>query len=94
MYDPGVSQLISLMDHDSFPDGYFMKPELLLSLRKLGLQSSLTWSVLLDCARSIELVGTQNEKDGGLSAKSRGYELLMFLDMNKETYFPEMKKKR
>ncbi len=83
------------MDHDSFPDGYFMKPELLLSLRKLGLQSTLSWSVVLDCARSIEVEGTQNDKDGGMAAaKSRGNELLMFLDMNKETYFPEMKKKR
>ncbi len=82
------------MDHDSFPDDFFMKPDLLLSIRQLGLQSSLSWEVLLDCARSIEAEGTQDDAEVSLIAKERGRELLLFLDMNKETYFPEMKKKR
>ena len=71
-----------------------MKPDLLLSLRKLGLQSTLTWDIVLDCARSIELEGTQNDRESAILAKTRGSELLLFLDMNKESYFPEIKKKR
>jgi hypothetical protein len=81
------------MEYDSFPDEHFMQSELLLGLRKLGLQTTLSWDVVLECARSIEVEGTGNDKEGSLSAKTRGSELLMFLDMNKETYFPDLKKK-
>lgn len=82
------------MDNDSFPDEFFMKPDLLLSLRQLGLQSSLSWDVVLDCARSIEEEGTQDNKELASLAKARGHELLMFLDINKGIYFPEIVKKK
>lgn len=82
------------MDSDSFPDEFFLSPDLLLSLRQLGMQSSLSWEVVLECARSIEAEGTQHNEECGRLAKGRGQELLVFLDMNKENYFPEMKKKR
>lgn len=112
LYDPEVSQLVNLMSDDSFPDEYFTEqPDLLFSLRKLGLQTKLSWDVILDCARSIEKEGTriisqqqdvdisengemEEEYNKLSSAKARGKELLLFLDMYKETYFPEMKKKR
>ncbi len=83
------------MDNDSFPDEFFMRSDLLLSLRKLGLQSTLSWNVILECARSIEVDGLQEEdEDRSETAKTRGAELLMFLDTNVEEYFPELKKKK
>ena len=82
------------MDNDSFPNEFFMKPDLLLSLRNLGLQSSLSWAVVLECARSIEREGIQNDEESALLAKTRGNELLVFLDMNKESFFPEICRKR
>ena len=82
------------MDQDSFPDEYYMDPDLLLSLRKVGLQSILSWNTIIDCARSIESEGTQGDEQSALSAKARGSELLLFLDMHVDTFFPEFKKKR
>jgi hypothetical protein len=82
------------MDQDSFPDEFYMHPNLLLSLRKVGLQSTLSWNVVLDCARSIELEGTRGNDDSALAAKARGSELLLFLDMHVDTFFPEFTKKR
>jgi hypothetical protein len=88
LYDPEVPQLLTLMDHDSFPEEFFMDPNLLLSLRSLGLRSTLTWEVVLDCANSISHQGSTDPT----TAKTRGRELLTFLDMNVDTYFPEFKK--
>ena len=88
LYDPEVPQLLTLMDHDSFPEEFFMEPDLLLSLRSLGLRSTLTWEVVLACANSIALQSSKEPR----SAKTRGKELLTFLDMNVNTYFPEFKK--
>jgi hypothetical protein len=83
------------MDQDSFPDEFYMQPDLLLSLRKVGLQSTLTWDVVLDCARSIETEGTRgSDEETMLAAKNRGSELLLFLDMHVDTFFPEFSKKR
>lgn len=89
LYDPESSQLLVLMDPDCFPDDYYITPDLLLGLRKLGLQSSLNWDVVLDCCRSIEREGTSGENDAALSAKARGRELLLFLDMHMDEFFPE-----
>ncbi len=93
LYDPEVPQLLSLMDHDSFPDEFYMQPDLLLSLRKLGLQSTLSWDTVLECARSIETEASRHNEDQCKSAKARGEELLLFLDMNVDTFFPEFQKR-
>ncbi len=93
LYDPEVPQLLSLMDHDSFPDEFYMQPDLLLGLRKLGLQSTLSWDTVLDCARSIETEASKGDEDQCKSAKARGEELLLFLDMNVDTFFPEFQKR-
>lgn len=89
MYDPEISQLLVLMDPDAFPDEYYLTPSLLLSLRKLGLQSTMNWDVILECCRSIQTQGTSDETDASLSAKARGTELLLYLDMHIEDFFPE-----
>jgi hypothetical protein len=86
--------LLALMNQDSFPDEFYMHPNLLLSLRKVGLQSTLSWDTVLECARSIEYEATRGNEDAALSAKARGSELLLFLDMNVETFFPEFTDKR
>ena len=75
------------MDQNSFPDEFYMQPNLLLSLRKVGLQSTLSWNVVLECARSIEGEGTNGDDVSVSAAKARGSELLLFLDMNVSTFF-------
>lgn len=82
------------MDHDSFPDEFFMQPNILLGLRKIGLQSTLSWDVVLECARSIESEGTRDDSNSTISAKTRGSELLLFLDMQVDTFFPELSAER
>ena len=82
------------MGQDSFPDEFYMSPDILLGLRKVGLQSTLSWNTLLECARSIESEATRGEEENAISAKARGSELLLFLDMHVDTFFPEFGKKR
>uniref|UniRef100_A0A7S3QAL4 Uncharacterized protein n=1 Tax=Chaetoceros debilis TaxID=122233 RepID=A0A7S3QAL4_9STRA len=94
LYDPEVPQLLTLMNQDSFPDEFYMNPDLLLSLRKLGLQSTLSWDTVLECACSIESESTKGDQDLALSAKARGAELLLFLDMHVDTFFPEFQKNK
>jgi len=82
------------MDQDYFPDEFYMHPTLLLSLRKIGLQSTLSWNVVIECARSIEFEAMQGDPNSALAAKARGSELLLFLDMHVDTFFPEFSAKR
>lgn len=89
LYDPQSTQLLVLMDPDFFPNECYVVQDLLLALRKLGLQSTLNWDVVLECCRSIEREGTSDVKDAALSAMARGRELLQFLDMHMDEYFPE-----
>lgn len=94
LYDPEVPTLLALMSQDSFPDEFYMQPDILLSLRKVGLQSTLSWDTVLECARSIEKEATRGDEDCALSAKARGSELLLFLDVHAETFFPEFSNKK
>merc|ERR1712013_869929 len=77
-----------LMDEDSFPHESFWTQSSLLSLRKLGLQNSLSWNVVIECAQSIQN-GAISDANAAEVAKARGKELLGFLDQNWKTYFPE-----
>ena len=77
------------MDEDSFPHASFWTQSYLFSMRKLGLQNSLPWDVVLECARSIQ-DGALWDATAPEVAKSRGKELLGFLDLNWKTYFPEL----
>lgn len=86
--------LLTLVDHDYFPDEFYMQPNLLLGLRKLGLKSTLSWETVLECARSIEAEASSGDDNAATTAKGRGSELLLFLDINVETFFPELVKKR
>lgn len=89
LYDPEIPQLRALMDEDAFPHQSFCSPDFLTSMRKLGLQNSLTWDVVIECAKSIENEA-KTQKDSEDKVKSRGKELLAFLDLNWKTYFPEL----
>lgn len=82
------------MAPDLFPNEFFFTSNLLLSLRKLGLQSNLTWDIVLRCARSIELDGCSSDLATATSAKARGKELLVLLDRNFEEFFPEFKQEK
>lgn len=85
--------MLSLMGPDSFPDEFYCQSHILINLRQLGLQSLLSWKTVLECARSIELDATCDDKEKAMAAKSRGSELLIFLDMNVETFFPDTAKR-
>ena len=65
----------------------------MLALRSLGLQSSLTWDVVLECAKSIEKSSSSISDRERDIAKARGKELLKFLDINVATFFPKLVKK-
>jgi len=89
LYDPETSELRALMETDAFPHNSLWTPAYLVGLRKLGLQNSLTWDVVIECAKSIQ---DEDELDAGISipAQRRGRELLNFLDTNWRTFFPEL----
>ena len=85
--------MLNLMDPDCFPDEFYCQPHMLINLRQLGLQSVLSWKTVLDCARSIENDATCSDEEKAKVAKNRGSELLLFLDMNVETFFPDAAKR-
>eukprot|EP00957_Ditylum_brightwellii_P034381 2607855-Ditylum_brightwellii.AAC.1 len=91
LYDPDVTQLRALMDLNDFPSEDYSAPEILITLRTLGLKTNLTWDVVLDCARSIESqCFDNNERKQKDLAKERGKELLSFLDIQCEHFFPDL----
>ena len=89
LFDPSITLLTSLMDIGSFPHEAICKqPNMLVSLRNLGLQSTLSWDNLLGVARSIEqqcLFDKQPE-----SAKIRACELLSYFDAYALTLLPDL----
>ena len=54
LFDPANQQFCVLLDENAFPSEFFRDPNLLLSLRLLGLQSTLTFEVVIECAKRIE----------------------------------------
>ena len=94
LFDPEITQLRSLMDRDSFPDEDLWTPDLLLAMRSLGLQISLTWEVLIACARSIEEKGSSPVETEKEDAKARGGELLSFVDQNFGKLFHKTESKK
>jgi len=94
LYDPEIPTMLSLMGPDSFPDEFYCQQHILIYLRQLGLQSILSWKTVLECARSIEFDATCDDEEKVISAKNRGSELLMFLDMNVDTFFPDTAKSK
>ena len=91
LYDPEMLQLKALMEEDDFPSEKYCNQRFLPGLRDLGLQSSMSWDVVLDCARSIEREGNISEKNGTReSARIRGQQLMTFLDAKVSSYFPDL----
>ena len=89
LYDPEIHELKALMDDDSFPHESFWTQNLLFNLRNLGLQTTLTWDVILECAQSIQDEVRLQAADN-VGAKDRGRELLAFLDIHWKSFFPEL----
>ncbi|KAG5176706.1 hypothetical protein JKP88DRAFT_265343 [Tribonema minus] len=54
LFDPSASELLPLMPDDKFPSGAYLLPDVLASLRMLGLQTALDWQGLVSVAKSIE----------------------------------------
>ena len=55
LFDPTNTELLALLDPQYFPNTTLLpllhRPDLLALLRELGLQTSLHWSAIVDCAR-------------------------------------------
>ncbi|MCI10664.1 zinc finger C3HC4 type (RING finger) protein, partial [Trifolium medium] len=77
LYDPRVPQLKKMLHVDAFfPSDKFLDPEILDTLVTLGLRTTMGFSGLLDCARSVSLLNDS----GDTEAPKHGRELLGFLD--------------
>ena len=104
LFDPENYQLTVLLDDDAFPSQHFRNAELLLSLRSLGLLTTLTLDSALKCAKRIEKSQMvlssaaesteENSENFAATIVSRARELLSFFDSNAQIFFPKPKKKR
>ena len=81
-FDPAEADLVRLLDASFFPIESLCTPDVLLSLRSLGLQAALEWPSIIACARSIAQQSASSD-DGAKSNKvQRGTHLLQFLNKN------------
>ncbi|KAK7310408.1 hypothetical protein RJT34_07912 [Clitoria ternatea] len=77
LYDPRVPELKKMLHENVFfPSDKFLDPEILDTLVRLGLRTTLGFTGLLDCARSVSLL----HDSGDAEASKHGRELLIFLD--------------
>lgn len=77
LYDPRVPELKKMLHGDVFfPSDKFLDPEILDTLVCLGLRTTLGFTGLLDCARSVSLL----HDSGDTEASKHGKGLLVFLD--------------
>lgn len=76
LYDPRVPLLKKMLHGDAFfPSDKFLDPEILDTLVNLGLRTTMGFSGLLDCARSVSLL----HDSGDTEASKHGRELLGIL---------------
>ena len=54
LFDPNVDELYTLLDPSFFPSKIFQRDDVLVHLRKVGLHSTLDWTGVITCAKSIE----------------------------------------
>jgi hypothetical protein len=98
LFDPQVIELLDLLDPSCFPSQAFRRPDLLLSLKSLGLADNLNFTSVLACARSIAQSGIESQergKEGSLEmekATGRGLYLLNFLNKNMSRLIEDDKK--
>jgi len=92
LFDPEVPQLKLLMDSDYFPQQELCNPNLLPTMRLIGLQTSLNWDALLTCAKSIDERSKSSSDLERENARTCGKALLSFLDQNLFQFFPEFSK--
>ncbi|XP_027359772.1 sacsin [Abrus precatorius] len=77
LYDPRVPQLRKMLNGNVFfPCDKFLDPEILDTLVCLGLRTTLGFTGLVDCARSVSLL----HDSGDTEAFKHGRQLLVFLD--------------
>ncbi|KAK7407784.1 hypothetical protein VNO78_09866 [Psophocarpus tetragonolobus] len=77
LYDPRIPHLKKILHGNVFfPSDEFLDPEILDTLVCLGLRTTLGFTGLLDCARSVSLLHDSRDTD----ASKRGGELLDLLD--------------
>lgn len=82
LYDPSVPELQELLEGgDFYPSSAFLRPELVATLIRLGLQTSLDRAGILRVARSISASAVGEGSENQLLAK-RGRSLLMYMDKN------------
>ncbi|KAI4356900.1 hypothetical protein L6164_000883 [Bauhinia variegata] len=86
LYDPSNEELYALLeDTDNFPSGHFQEPEILDTLRSLGLRTSVSLETVLESARCVERIMHEDQQ----KAYSRGKVLLSFLEVNALKWLPD-----
>ena len=83
LYDPEDKELRQLLSDSFFPFSDFQREDILVFLRSLGLKTSLDWSGIILCAKSIEQLAVVNIA----AQRIRGASLLRFLDKNANQLF-------
>ncbi|KAL3502258.1 hypothetical protein ACH5RR_036707 [Cinchona calisaya] len=70
LYDPRVPQLKLLLHRGAFfPSDKFSDPEILETLVKLGLRQALSYTGMLDCAKSISMLHTSGDMETVICAR-------------------------
>jgi sacsin len=95
LFDPLESELYALLDETFFPAPEFQREDVLVHLRTTGLNSTLDWTGIIACARSIESFLPEETKlsPGILSPRQkRGSSLLDYLTKNMNRLLGEEKK--
>ncbi|EFJ19830.1 hypothetical protein SELMODRAFT_152901 [Selaginella moellendorffii] len=86
LYDPEIPELVSILDSQQFfPSPDYSSPDVLQSLRHLGLRSSVTPDTILASARAIEGLSASVPDQATL----RGRVLLSYLDKNASKWLQE-----
>lgn len=84
LFDPMEAELLALLDQSFFPAPQFQREDVLVHLRNAGLNSTVDWTGILACAKSIESISQEIQtQDGGMSLRQRrGTSLLNYLVKN------------
>ena len=91
LFDPHVSEFKTLLDPTFFPAEAFLKDDILVFLRTLGLQLTLGLPGVVACAKSVANM-TEISESNITKKVERGRCLLRFLDKNISSLIAEAKK--
>jgi hypothetical protein len=81
LFDPTIAEYSNLLGDDLFPAKALLREDILLSMRSVGLQTTMQWPSIIACARGIERQYKSNPSSC-IELTARANNLLSFLDKN------------